>query len=225
MDRNRTNNIDNTHQHILPHPNIKRRSGHSMEIWERQKGERDASYIYFHIYLHELKERPKKIKDVINYIESLPTQDNLRQYNNHLIKVPTLNQLQQLSAKWGWEDRDIAYTNHLTQLDLEKDEERYNETNELIKNGLEQDLSEIDEYSKELHESDYSLNTKINLKYTLARARDLTIKNLRLSHGRSISISESNDKVKVDGSIEYGGFDKLVKALDETRKQYKKQQQ
>ena len=74
-----------------------------------------------------------------------------------------------------------------------------------------------------MHESDYSLTTKVNLKYTLARAKDLTIKNLRLSHGRSISISESNEKVKVDGTIEYGGFDKLVKALDETRKQYRKQ--
>lgn len=196
-----------------------------MEIWERQKGERDASYIYFHIYLHELKERPKKLQDVINYIESLPLDGSLHTYRNDLIEVPTMEQLKGFSKRWHWQDRDIAYTNHLTQLDLEKDEERYNETNELIKTGLEQDLSEIDEYSKELHESDYSLNTKINLKYTLARARDLTIKNLRLSHGRSISISESNDKVKVDGNIEYGGFDKLVKALDETRKQYKKQQQ
>ena len=193
------------------------------EIWERQKGERDTSYIYFHIFLHELKARPRKLQDVINYIESLPTTDSLRQYGNDLIKVPTLNQLQQLSSKWNWQDREIAYTNHLNQLDLERDEERYNKTNEFVKDGLEKDLKDIDEYSKELHESDYSLTTKVNLKYTLARAKDLTIKNLRLSHGRSISISESNDKVKVDGNIEYGGFDKLVKALDETRKQYKKQ--
>ena len=193
------------------------------EIWERQKGERDASYIYYHIFLHELKARPRKIKDVIDYIETLPVQDNLRQYKSNLIKVPTLNQLQQLSAKWNWEERTIAYTNHLNQLDLERDEQRYNKTNEFVKDGLEKDLSDIDEYSRELHDSDYSLSTKVNLKYTLARAKDLTIKNLRLSHGRSISISESNDKVKVDGNIEYGGFDKLVKALDETRKQYKKQ--
>ena len=194
-----------------------------VELWERQKGERDASYIYFHIYLHELKERPKKLQDVINYIESLQLEQTLRNYNGNLIEVPTMQQLKSLSYKWKWQDRDIAYTNHLNQLDQEKEEERYNKTNELVKTGLEKDLKDIDEYSKELHESDYSLTTKVNLKYTLARAKDLTIKNLRLSHGRSISISESNDKVKVDGTIEYGGFDKLVKALDETRKQYRKQ--
>ncbi|MBO7517551.1 MAG: hypothetical protein J6T31_00400 [Methanobrevibacter sp.] len=193
------------------------------EIWERQKGERDTSYIYFHIFLYELKQRPKKLQDVINYIENLPSEGNLKQYQSNLIKVPTLTQLQHMSSKWNWQDRETAFTNHLNQLDLERDEERYNKTNELVKEGLEKDLKDIDEYSKELHESDYSLTTKVNLKYTLARAKDLTIKNLRLSHGRSISISESNDKVKVDGNIEYGGFDKLVKALDETRKQYKKQ--
>ena len=193
------------------------------EIWERQKGERDTSYIYFHIFLHELKERPKKLQDVINYIENLPSDGNLRKYQSNLIKVPTLTQLQHMSSKWNWQERETAYTNHLNHLDLERDEERYNKTNEFVKEGLEKDLSDIDEYSRELHDSDYSLSTKVNLKYTLARAKDLTIKNLRLSHGRSISISESNDKVKVDGNIEYGGFDKLVKALDETRKQYKKQ--
>ena len=175
------------------------------------------------MYLHELKERPKKLQDVINYIESLQLEQTLRNYNGNLIEVPTMQQLKSLSYKWKWQDRDIAYTNHLNQLDQEREEERYNETNELVKTGLEKDLQDIDEYSKELHESDYSLTTKVNLKYTLARAKDLTIKNLRLSHGRSISISESNDKVKVDGTIEYGGFDKLVKALDETRKQYRKQ--
>ena len=193
------------------------------ELWERQKGERDASYIYFHIFLHELKERPKKLQDVIDYIESLKVEDGLRAYKNDLIEVPTLKQLQNHSRRWNWQDREIAYTNHINQLDQERDEERYNKTNEIIKEGLEQDLKEIDEYSKELYESDYSLSTKTNLKYTLARAKDLTIKNMRLSHGRSISISESNDKVKVDANVDYGGFDKLVKALDETRKQYRKQ--
>ena len=193
------------------------------ELWERQKGERDASYIYFHIFLHELKERPRKLQDVIDYIKTLEINGSLREYQTNLIAVPTLGQLQKLSAKWNWQERETAYTNHINQLDLERDEERYNKTNEQIKAGLEQDLKEIDEYSKELYQSDYSLSTKTNLKYTLARAKDLTIKNMRLSHGRSISISESNDKVKVDANVDYGGFDKLVKALDETRKQYRKQ--
>ena len=193
-----------------------------VELWERQKGERDASYIYFSIYLKELKERPKKLQDVIDYIETLPLEDSLRLYKSDLIEVPTMDQLKNFSKRWNWQDRDIAYTNYLNELDLEKDEERYNETNETVKNGLENDLKEIDDYSKELQESDYSLSTKINLKYTLTRARDLTIKNLRLSHGRSTNISESNDKVKVDADINYGGFDNLVKALDDTRKKYEK---
>ena len=193
-----------------------------VELWERQKGERDASYIYFSIYLKELKERPKKLQDVIDYIETLPLEDSLRLYKSDLIEVPTMDQLKNFSKRWNWQDRDIAYTNYLNELDLEKDEERYNETNETVKTGLENDLKEIDDYSKELQESDYSLSTKINLKYTLTRARDLTIKNLRLSHGRSTNISESNDKVKVDADINYGGFDNLVKALDDTRKKYEK---
>ena len=195
------------------------------EIWERQKGERDASYTYFYIFLHELKERPRKLQDVIDYIESLPTQDNLRQYGNDLIKVPTLNQLQQLSSKWNWQDRDIAYTNHLNELDSIKNEERYAKNNDIVKDGLEKDLKDIDEYSKELHESDYSLSTKVNLKYTLARAKDLTIKNLRLSYGRSTSISESNDKLKVDADVKYTGLSELAEAFNEGRKQYRKKQQ
>ena len=193
------------------------------ELWERQKGERDASYIYFHIFLHELKERPRKLQDVIDYIETLEPSGTLRNYKSNLIEVPSMSQLKKFSTNWNWQERETAYTNHINQLDLERDEERYNKTNEQIKAGLEQDLKEIDEYSKELYQSDYSLSTKTNLKYTLARAKDLTIKNMRLSHGRSISISESNDKVKVDANVDYGGFDKLVKALDETRKQYRKQ--
>ena len=194
-----------------------------VELWERQKGERDSSYIYFHIYLHELKERPRKLQDVINYVESLTPNGTLRDYNSNLIEVPTMSQLKKFSSRWKWHERETAYTNHLNELDLQRDEEHYNETNQLIKSGLEQDLSEIDEYSQELHDSEYSLTTKINLKYTLARARDLTIKNLRLSHGRSTSISESNDNLKVDAQVEYGGFEKLVEALAETRKEIRKQ--
>lgn len=194
------------------------------ELWERQKGERDSTYTYFSIYLQELKVLPKKLQDVIDYIENLPSDGNLKQYKTNLIKVPTLTQLQHMSSKWNWQDREKAYLNHLDQKDREKDEERYNETNNNIKSGLEQDLKEIDEYSKELYDSDYSLTTKINLKYTLARARDLTIKNLRLSHGRSISISESNDKVKVDAELQYSGLKDLAEAFNEGRKKYLKKQ-
>lgn len=194
------------------------------ELWERQKGERDSTYTYFSIYLQELKVLPKKLQDVIDYIENLPNDGNLKQYKTNLIKVPTLTQLQHMSSKWNWQDREKAYLNHLDQKDREKDEERYNETNDNIKSGLEQDLKEIDEYSKELHDSDYSLSTKINLKYTLARARDLTIKNLRLSHGRSTSISESNDKVKVDAELQYSGLKDLAEAFNEGKRKYLKKQ-
>ncbi len=194
------------------------------ELWERQKGERDSTYTYFSIYLQELKVLPKKLQDVIDYIENLPSDGNLKQYKTNLIKVPTLTQLQHMSSKWNWQDREKAYLNHLDQKDREKDEERYNETNESIKSGLEHDLKEIDEYSKELYDSDYSLSTKINLKYTLARARDLTIKNLRLSHGRSTSISESNDKVKVDAELQYSGLKDLAEAFNEGKRKYLKKQ-
>lgn len=194
------------------------------ELWERQKGERDSTYTYFSIYLQELKVLPKKLQDVIDYIENLPSDGNLKQYKTNLIKVPTLTQLQHMSSKWNWQDREKAYLNHLDQKDREKDEERYNETNDNIKSGLEHDLKEIDEYSKELYDSDYSLSTKINLKYTLARARDLTIKNLRLSHGRSISISESNDKVKVDAELQYSGLKDLAEAFNEGKRKYLKKQ-
>lgn len=196
-----------------------------VELWERQKGERDASYIYFHIYLHELKERPKKLQDVINYIDSLEPNGTLRNYKSNLIEVPTMGQLKKFSAKWKWQDRDIAYTNHLNQLDQEKAEEEYNQTNELVREGLEQDLKEIDEYGRILYDSDYSLTSKVNMKYTLARAKDLTIKNLRLSYGRSTSISESNDKLKVDANVEYTGLSELAEAFNEGRKQYQKRKQ
>ena len=161
---------------------------------------------------------------MIDYIENLPSDGNLKQYKTNLIKVPTLTQLQHMSSKWNWQDREKAYLNHLDQKDREKDEERYNETNDSIKNGLEHDLKEIDEYSKELYDSDYSLSTKINLKYTLARARDLTIKNLRLSHGRSTSISESNDKIKVDAELQYSGLKDLAEAFNEGKRKYLKKQ-
>lgn len=194
------------------------------ELWERQKGERDITYTYFSIYLQELKVLPKKLQDVIDYIENLPSDGHLKKYKTNLIKVPTLTQLQHMSSKWNWQDREKAYLNHLDQKDREMDEERYNETNDNIRSGLEQDLKEIDQYSKELYDSDYKLSTKINLKYTLARARDLTIKNLRLSHGRSTSISESNDKVKVDAELQYSGLKDLAEAFNEGKRKYLKKQ-
>ena len=173
--------------------------------------------------MHELKITPKKLKDVINYIETLEVEGSLRKYKSHLIDVPTLGQLQKASAKWKWQERETAYINHLNKIDEEKRNKKYNEENNVYTDSFGKDLKEWDKLSKELEKSDYSLSTRVHLKLDIQKGKDIAYKNYRLGNGRSISISESNDKVKVDGNIEYGGFDKLVKALDETRKQYKKQ--
>lgn len=196
------------------------------ELWERQKRERDDPYYYKQIYLHEIK-TDRTLQKVIDYIQTLPKakdSETKYDYKGHFIELPDYSKLQNLSARYQWNQALTDYTNYLSRLDQEKDEERYNETNDSIKDGLEQDLKEIDEYSKELHDSDYSLSTKISLKYTLARARDLTIKNLRLSHGRSTSISESNDKVKVDAELQYSGLKDLAEAFNEGKRKYLKKQ-
>ena len=197
-----------------------------VELWERQPRERDPAYYCKQIYIKEIK-TDRTLQKVIDFIKTLPKNDSEKQkydYKGHLIEIPSLSQIQNWSKKYQWNQALTDYTNYLSRLDQEKDEARYDETNDSIKNGLEQDLKEIDEYSKELHDSDYSLSTKINLKYTLARARDLTIKNLRLSHGRSISISESNDKVKVDAELQYSGLKDLAEAFNEGKRKYLKKQ-
>ena len=197
-----------------------------VELWKRQPRERDPAYYCKQIYIKEIK-TDRALQKVIDFIKTLPKNDSEKQkydYKGHLIEIPSLSQIQNWSKKYQWNQAVTDYTNYLSELDQEKDEERYNETNDSIKDGLEQDLKEIDEYSKELHDSDYSLSTKINLKYTLARARDLTIKNLRLSHGRSTSISESNDKVKVDAELQYSGLKDLAEAFNEGKRKYLKKQ-
>ena len=197
-----------------------------VELWERQPRERDPAYYCKQIYIKEIK-TDRALQKVIDFIKTLPKNDSDKQkydYKGHLIEIPSLSQIQNWSKKYQWNQALTDYTNYLSRLDQEKDEERYDETNDSIKDGLEQDLKEIDEYSKELHDSDYSLSTKINLKYTLARARDLTIKNLRLSHGRSTSISESNDKVKVDAELQYSGLKDLAEAFNEGKRKYLKKQ-
>jgi len=194
-----------------------------VELWERQKGERDASYIYFDIYLRELKHTPKKLKDVIDYIESLPLHDSLRLYKNNLIEVPTIDQLKNFSKRWKWQERETAYINHLNQIDEEVRNQKYHDENNEHTDSFGQDLKDWDDLSKKLKESDYSLSTIVRLKLDIQKGKDIAYKNYRLGNGRSTNISESNDKVKVDAEVNYGGFDNLVKALDETRKQYRKQ--
>lgn len=193
-----------------------------VEKWERQKGERDASYIYFEIYLKELKHTPKKLQDVIDYIENLTEKDGLRLYKNNLIEVPTNTQLQNHSRRWNWQERETAYINHLNEIDEKARNQKFHDENDEYTDSFGKDLNEWDEYAKELKKSDYSLSTKIRLRLDIMKGKDIAYKNYRLGNGRSTNISESNDKVKVDADINYGGFENLVKALDETRKQHKR---
>ncbi|MBP5422022.1 MAG: hypothetical protein J6Y78_06255 [Paludibacteraceae bacterium] len=192
------------------------------EIWERQKGERDASYIYFSIYLHELKHTPKKLQDVINYIESLENDGDLRVYKSDLIEVPTLRQIQKLSQNWNWHDRDVAYTNHLARLDEEARQEQFAKDNDTIIEAIQEGLKYNKKLRKQLNHSEYAESTKINLNYTLSRELDLLNKNLRLSVGKPINISKSEQDVNLDAEVEYTGLSELFEAFNEGKKQYHK---
>ena len=194
------------------------------ELWERQKGERDSTYTYFYIYLHELKALPKKLQDVINYIDNLPTNGSLREYKSNLIKVPTLGQLQHMSSKWKWEDRDIAYRNHLARLDEEAKQEQFAKDNDSIIEAIQEGLKYNKKLRRQLNHSDYAESTKINLNYTLSRELDLLNKNLRLSVGKPINISKSEQDVSLDAEVEYTGLSDLFEAFNEGKKQYHKNQ-
>ena len=194
------------------------------ELWERQKGERDSTYTYFYIYLHELKALPKKLQDVINYIDNLPTNGSLREYKSNLIKVPTLGQLQHMSSKWKWEDRDIAYRNHLARLDEEAKQEQFAKDNDSIIEAIQEGIKYNRKLRRQLNHSDYADSSKINLNYTLSRELDLLNKNLRLSVGKPINISKSEQDVSLDAEVEYTGLSDLFEAFNEGRKQYHKNQ-
>ena len=194
------------------------------ELWERQKGERDASYIYFTIYLKELKHTPKKLQDVINYIESLENDGDLRVYKSDLIEVPTLRQIQKLSQNWNWHDRDVAYTNHLARLDEEAKQEQFTKDNDEIIEAIQEGLKYNKKLRRQLNHSDYAESTKINLNYTLSRELDLLNKNLRLSVGKPINISKSEQDVNLEAEVEYTGLSDLFEAFNEGKKQYHKKQ-
>ena len=194
------------------------------ELWERQKGERDASYIYFTIYLKELKHTPKKLQDVINYIESLENDGDLRVYKSDLIEVPTLRQIQKLSQNWNWHDRDVAYTNHLARLDEEAKQEQFTKDNDEIIEAIQEGLKYNKKLRRQLNHSDYAESTKINLNYTLSRELDLLNKNLRLSVGKPINISKSEQDVNLEAEVEYTGLSDLFEAFNVGKKQYHKKQ-
>ena len=183
---------------------------------------RKRQYIY--IYLHELKALPKKLQDVINYIENLPTNGSLREYKSNLIKVPTLGQLQHMSSKWKWEDRDIAYRNHLARLDEVAKQEQFTKDNDTIIEAIQEGIKYNRKLRRQLNHSDYADSSKINLNYTLSRELDLLNKNLRLSVGKPINISKSEQDVSLDAEVEYTGLSELFEAFNEGKKQYHKKQ-
>ena len=192
-----------------------------VELWERQKGERDASYIYFSIYLRELKKTPKKLQDVIDYIESLPHDGSLHIYQDNLIEVPTMDQLKSFSRRWNWADRDAAYTNHLNKLDEEARQERYTESNDSITDSHEQDLKDWDKLSEQLKKSDYSLSTMVHLKLEIQKGKDIAYKNYRLGNGRPVTISKSDNEHKVEAEVNtYFGLEDLAEAFNEGKRKY-----
>lgn len=192
-----------------------------VELWERQKGERDASYIYFNIYLRELKKHPKKLQDVIDYIETLTEKDGLRLYKNNLIEVPTNVQLQNHSRRWNWQERETAYINHLNKLDEEARQERYTESNDSITDSHEQDLKDWDKLSEQLKKSDYSLSTMVHLKLEIQKGKDIAYKNYRLGNGRPVTISKSDNEHKVEAEVNtYFGLEDLAEAFNEGKKKY-----
>jgi hypothetical protein len=172
-----------------------------------------------------LKALPKKLQDVINYIENLPTNGSLREYKSNLIKVPTLGQLQHMSSKWKWEDRDIAYRNHLARLDEEAKQEQFTKDNDSIIEAIQEGLKYNKKLRRQLNHSDYAESTKINLNYTLSRELDLLNKNLRLSVGKPINISKSEQDVNLEADVEYTGLSDLFEAFNEGRKKYNKKQE
>lgn len=196
-----------------------------VEIWERQKGERDASYIYFSIWLYELNQHPKKLKDVINYIESLTLSDGLRLYKGNLIEVPTIAQLQNFSKRWKWQERETAYVNHLNRIDQEERDQRYHTANNEIVDSFELDLKDWDELATELKESDYSLSTRIRLRLDIQKGKSIAYEKYRLGNGRPISISKSENDHNVEANVDLGGFENFVRALNDSKKQFLKNKQ
>jgi hypothetical protein len=171
-----------------------------------------------------LKHTPKKLQDVINYIESLKPEQTLRNYKSNLIEVPTLSQLKNLSYKWNWQEREIAYTNHLARLDEVAKQEQFTKDNDTIIEAIQEGIKYNRKLRRQLNHSDYADSSKINLNYTLSRELDLLNKNLRLSVGKPINISKSEQDVSLDAEVEYSGLSDLFEAFNEGRKQYHKKQ-
>ena len=194
-----------------------------VELWERQLRERDTAYLCKQIYIKEIKTQ-RALPKVIDFIQTLPKNGNDKQkyeYKGHLIEIPSLSQIQNWSKKYKWNQAVMDYTNHLNELDSQRKQEEYEEESNDIDEAITSAIDINKKNRQELNESDYSLSTRIHLNYELSKDLDLLIKNFRLNHGRSTSISESTNEHKVEAEV-YGGFENLLKVLDDSRKQYSK---
>ena len=195
-------------------------------LWERQPRERLQTFLYKKIYIMEIKTLPKKPSDVITYVEKLPKpnkNEEIREYDGHLIEVPTQSQLQNISVKYAWQDADTEYSNHLLELDQEKREQNFHDNTDIMDNIINTMLDITNDSVEELKESDYKTSTKIQLEYTVSRTIDLLNKNLRLNHSRPTTISKSD--VDVDTKVQFDGVDNLIGAFHASKKEWTRHKQ
>lgn len=198
----------------------------SCPLWLRQPREHLQIFLYKKIYIFEIKKARKQLKDVIVFVEKLPSSEedsSYKIYEDHLIKVPSYMTLQNASKKWSWIRADEDYSNYLVELDNKRREENYNRSVDEMDNLLDTMFEITKDSAEELKHSDYKSSTKIQLGYTLSRTIDLLHKNKRLNHGRPITISEAKQDVTVDADVEYFGLKELANAFKEGRDEYIKQ--
>lgn len=198
----------------------------STPLWQRQRSERLQLYIYKKIYIMEIKKANKSLNDVITYVEKLPVdkdEETYRNYNGHLIKIPTYSQLQNAAHKWQWNQADSDYTNYLVQLDEEKREKKFHDSTNIMDNIINSMLDITNDSVEDLRVSDYKTSTKIQLEYTVSRTIDLLNKNLRLNHSRPTTISKSD--VDVDTKIQFDGVDNLIGAFHASKKEWDRHKQ
>lgn len=195
-------------------------------LWERQPNERLQLFLYKKIYIMEIKKANKQLSDVITYVEKLPSNEehsDCREYQGHLIKIPTQRQLENASAKWCWSQADNDYTNYLLELDQEKREQNFHDNTDIMDNIINTMLDITNDSVEELKESDYKTSTKIQLEYTVSRTIDLLNKNLRLNHSRPTTISKSD--VDVDTKVQFDGVDNLIGAFHASKKEWARHKQ
>ena len=195
-------------------------------LWERQPNERLQLFIYKKIYIMEIKKANKELVDVITYVEKLPnsgTNENCKVFEENLIEIPNLKQLQNASSKWCWSQADSDYSNYLLELDQEKREQNFHDNTDIMDNIINTMLDITNDSVEELKESDYKTSTKIQLEYTVSRAIDLLNKNLRLNHSRPTTISKSD--VDVDTKVQFDGVDNLIGAFHASKKEWSRHKQ